>query len=233
MLYPQRLRFDKHGNLFVVQEPLELFLEEMSSMRGVRVWHDVAKGGLRSETIDVGDGVVAGDVAVASVGEDTRVAIGWAGTNPIRVLTLSGDRHRGQRTDAGYVLRDQVKACLEMTSDGKFLLARDGHGLALFELFRDHAQVLRTWRDEFPEVLSPPTNTLAMSKNGRVAAYSSKRQVTVISIPDCQRLLNLDGFKRPFPIEVSPSGELLAVANESRQRIQFFDIKRQDADRTP
>ncbi len=155
--------------------------------------------------------------------ENTRLAISAIGECPARVVTLAAKPGTRPAVLREYTLPETMNASIDLTPDGRFLVARNNTAITVMELFDDHGQVLHTWPDDFPLPVVSPRMRIRHVAERHVAAYTTDRRVKVIHIPDGEKLLGLDFGIRPR-IALSPDGGLLAIPKRSRHRIRFYQV---------
>jgi hypothetical protein len=223
IIRPQRLCFDRAGNLYL-SDWIDFDGPYSPDLQGLRVWQDAAKGGAQLQTIrsSVSEEV---DIACASIGEHTRLAVSGLGGSPARIVTLTAKPGTRPSVLREYTLPDTMNATIGITPDGRFLVARDSAAITVVELFDDHSKVLWSLREDFG--LPGDTERMhafALAISGELAAGGTDGHVKVLRISDGGKLLDLDFGKSGGEIALSPDGQLLAMSDDARRRVRFYKV---------
>jgi len=227
IIRPRRLCFDRPGNLYL-SDWIDFDGTFSPELLGFRVWQNAAKGAAKLQIVNSYN---SRDLACATVGTNTRLAFPAsaarrsAPASPARVVTIAGSPVAKPRVLREYNLPGLVNAALEMTPDGRYLIARDSAAITAVELFDDHGKVLWSLPDDLgvPSV-TEPMHAFALSANGELAFGGTDGHVKVIRIADRDKLLDLDFGKSGGEIALSPDGQLLAMSDDARRRIRFYKV---------
>jgi WD40 repeat protein len=232
-LYATSVCFDQHDNLYMATEgvweyPISLWQKSIPSLEHAIVWWNDDKDRARPQPI----GTCARsqyDLSAASVGRDTLVAVSYdeSTTNPcpVEILKIHSEPDGGRVVEREYQLRELQMTRLHLSTDGKYLVARDANRFYLFELSAHHAYKLVHSRDDPlspTTVAGPNLKMLDLSTDGHMAAYGSDNRVTVMHIPDCRILVEIP--EKSKALALSPNGRMLAMANRERKVIAFYRI---------
>jgi hypothetical protein len=169
------------------------------------------------------------DLAVATVGRDLRVVTASTDDDActLEVITYqkrAGRRSIGSRYQLGVTNAHGLRAqWIHLTTDGRYLAARDSWQFCLFELFEDHATLIYAKDDKLDtSVAMGGKKLLDVSFDGRFAAYGAERRIRVVGIPGGESVAEV--IQEPDSFALSPDGRLLAVVDQRRKAILFYGI---------
>jgi WD40 repeat protein len=221
---PAGLCFDREGNLFVA-EPYNSWDGVVPALPGAKAWWT---GTTAAESIPTCSNDTS-DVSVATVGDATRVAIASHVEDACTIEVLTCQTRGGRRTVSPRYKLDAAKArglkspWIRLTSNGRYLAARDSFQFCLFEVFEDHATLVHLQEETIgTSVAIAGKKLLDVSLDGRFAAYGGERRIRVVGIPSGASVLEV--IQEPDSLAVSPDGRLLTVANRQRKTILFYTI---------
>jgi hypothetical protein len=221
MVWVQRLCFDQHANLYVVENSVAGELELPPHLVRPHAWCNEGGHLVGGESIGtVPEISTQFDISAAPVGSETRVAIAYCSGPPrncrVDILKVRMDAGGKRSVEREYQLPEGGTVCL--TPNGEYL-AMLNRSFSLFRFSNNHADLV------YSREAKPAAHTgseLDVSLDGRLAAYASEGQVHVVRIPDCRSVLAIR--QRAYAIALSPDGRLLAVADPDRESIRFYRI---------
>jgi hypothetical protein len=202
MLQVDRLWFDEHGHLYVVESNFGGELDALHELPRPHVWWNM--GG---RLIDGGSfGVIPSkrpyyDFSAASIASETRLALNFGGG--IQILSVRAGMGGTPSMQLEYRVAGGGVICL--TPDGKYLAKLRGPQFHLYHLFDDHAELVHS------RETNALTLRLGLSCARRLLAYTLQGHVDVVGIPECRPVLTVRQDARA--IALSPDGRMLAVAD--------------------
>ncbi len=220
----QRLCFNRQGNsLFTVSFAQDS--DSASEYNHAKIWWDP----LGKETVAESIGSCGGpcDLAVAESGKSPLVALAYKTPCNPEVLKI-GLKSGKTVVENKVALKDLPEKLdsprLEMTPDGRLLLARDTTQFDIFSVSDTAVQMVQSITSKAPIVKGSVLwfKHVEISGDGRFAAYDTEGHLNIIRLPDGKPVLTIS--HAPCAVALASDGSMVAVADQSTHSVLLYRI---------
>ncbi len=219
----QALKFTRQGSLFVLTITEDT--DSSYQLDHAKAWWDPLHSSAEAQSLGSCGG--AWDLGVASANLDAMLALSYLTTCPPEILNVSP---RGNsifvqgKVEIKNLPHELVAPRLQLTPDGNYLVARDENRVDVLTLSGAGSRLVTSIEAPTKSVKGAMIfwKELALSRDGRYAAYATDTSVRVIRIPDGKQMLQV--ASKPCAFALAPDGSLLAVANGDRHTISLYHL---------
>jgi hypothetical protein len=219
----QRLCFNRQGSLFTVSFAQDS--DSASEYNHAKIWWDP----LGKETVAESIGSCGGpcDLAVAGSGKSPLVALAYKTPCNPEVVKI-GLKSGKTVVENKVVLKDLPDKLdsprLEMTADGRLLLARDTTQFDIFSISDTAVQLVQSIASKAPIVKGSMLwfKHVEISGDGRFAAYDTEGHLNIIRLPDGKPVLTIS--HPPCAVALAADGSMVAIADQSTHSVLLYRI---------